>query len=78
LLFYGDSRLQPMLVQLLRKNFYFLPCVNEFVDSIVRASGCFDDQSSGGNATRQKLGRASENSNPTSAFPPRTGPRNTT
>src|SRR5271166_4490793 len=37
-----------------------------------RASGCFDDQSSGGNATRQKVGRGSENSSPISALPPRT------
>src|ERR1700719_1602439 len=58
--------------------FYFLPGVIEFVDSTVRASGCFGVQSSGGNATRQKLGRASENSSPTSAFPARTGPRNAT
>src|SRR5260370_37478868 len=58
--------------------FYFLPCVIGVVDSMVRASGCFGDQSSGGNATRQKLGRASENSSPTSALPARTGPRNAT
>lgn len=69
---------QVMLFQLLLKDFYFLPCVIEFVDSIVRASGCFGVQSSGGNATLQKLGRASENSSPTSAFPARTGPRNAT
>ena len=45
---------------------------------IGRASGCFDDQSSGGNATRQNVGRGSENSRPISALPARTGPRNTT
>src|SRR5258707_15683157 len=60
------------------ESFYFLLCVIGFVDSMVRASGCLGDQSSGGNATRQKLGRASENSNPTSALPERTGPRNAT
>src|SRR5271166_6111905 len=37
-----------------------------------RASGCFEDQSSGGNATRQNVGRGSENSSPISALPPRT------
>ena len=45
---------------------------------IVRASGCFGDQSSGGNATRQNVGQAIVNSNPTSDFPLRTGPKNTT
>src|SRR5215813_6567220 len=44
----------------------------------VRASGFFGDQSSGGKATRQKLGRGAANSSPTSALPLRTGPRNTT
>ena len=43
-----------------------------------RASGCLDVQSSGGNATRQNVGRGSENSKPISALPARTGPRNTT
>jgi hypothetical protein len=44
----------------------------------VRASGDLGDQSSGGNATRQKAGRGEENSRPTSPLPPRTGPRNAT
>src|SRR5215472_1637879 len=44
----------------------------------VRASGCLGDQSSGGNVTRQNVGRASENSRPISPCPARTGPRNTT
>src|SRR5580693_3030830 len=45
---------------------------------ILRASGCFGDQSSGGNVTRQKVGDGAENSNPISALPERTGPRNAT
>src|SRR5690349_2049664 len=44
----------------------------------VRASGLFDDQSSGGKATRQKFGLGAENSTPISALPLRTGPRNAT
>src|SRR5450432_1071355 len=48
------------------------------VREAVRASGCLGVQSSGGNATRQKAGRGSENSRPISALPSRTGPRNTT
>src|SRR5271155_1622312 len=43
-----------------------------------RASGCLEDQSSGGNAPRQNEGRASENSRPISDLPARTGPRKTT
>src|SRR5208283_6049942 len=50
----------------------------ELVEMTVRASGCFGDQSSGGKATRQKVGQGEENSNPISALPERTGPRNTT
>jgi hypothetical protein len=45
---------------------------------LLRASGCFGDQSSGGKVTRQKVGDGEENSNPISAFPDRTGPRNAT
>src|SRR4249920_2391215 len=45
---------------------------------ILLASGCFGDQSSGGNVTRQNVGDGAENSNPISALPDRTGPRNAT
>src|SRR5258708_29712665 len=44
----------------------------------VRASGFFGVQSSGGNATRQNVGRGAVNSRPISALPLRTGPRNAT
>src|SRR5215470_14098715 len=44
----------------------------------VRASGFLGDQSSGGKATRQNVGRGVENSRPISARPLRTGPRNAT
>src|SRR5712692_1975689 len=44
----------------------------------LRASGLFGVQSSGGKATRQKVGRGAENSRPISALPLRTGPRNAT
>src|SRR5262249_52796015 len=44
----------------------------------VRASGFLGDQSSGGKATRQKVGLGAENSKPISALPLRTGPRKTT
>src|SRR3989442_829017 len=44
----------------------------------VRASGLLGVQSSGGKATRQKVGRGAVNSRPISALPPRTGPRNAT
>jgi len=74
----GTAASIPKLVRHFSKDFYFFPGVIGFVESIVRASGCLGVQSSGGNATRQKLGRASENSNPTSALPERTGPRNAT
>jgi hypothetical protein len=57
-----------------RKN-YFSP---GRLEETVRASGCFGDQSSGGNATLQNVGQAAENSSPTSPLPARTGPRNTT
>src|SRR5438105_15174956 len=43
-----------------------------------RASGLFGVQSSGGKATRQKVGCGAVNSRPISALPPRTGPRNAT
>src|SRR5437879_5123121 len=45
---------------------------------IARASGFFGVQSSGGKDTRQNVGHGFENSNPISALPPRTGPRNAT
>src|SRR5208283_4662102 len=57
---------------------YFFEVGAVFVDITVRASGCFGLQSSGGKATRQNVGHATENSNPISAFPERTGPRKTT
>src|SRR2546430_10628521 len=44
----------------------------------VRASGLLGVQSSGGKATRQKVGRGAVNSRPSSPLPPRTGPRNAT
>src|SRR6266480_346227 len=52
--------------------------LTERLVGIVRASGLLGVQSSGGKATRQKVGRGAVNSRPISALPPRTGPRNAT